>query len=114
MHGTVSRVADFPPEPTWIHKFDPAMALAAFAALGSKHAHTEMDAPPHPLMHRTETVDTANVGRVNPPHAIEPRPNANRPRPDRYHQPLQETAPVACNAAQQPGNASKNYTQLAG
>ncbi|WP_374633465.1 cupin domain-containing protein [Ferrovibrio sp.] len=60
-HGTVFRVADFPPESTWIHKFDRAMALAAFAALGSKHAHTEMDTPPHPMMHRTETVDYALV-----------------------------------------------------
>jgi mannose-6-phosphate isomerase-like protein (cupin superfamily) len=57
-NGTVFRIVVHPPESTYIHKLDRAAAKAAFAAYGSVHASTfaEEDSP-HPLMHRTKTVD---------------------------------------------------------
>jgi hypothetical protein len=55
--GTICRIVNFPPEHTFIHKIDRAAALASFAVAGSLHAAVEMDNPPHPLMHRTDTVD---------------------------------------------------------
>jgi mannose-6-phosphate isomerase-like protein (cupin superfamily) len=57
-NGTVCRIVVHPPESTYIHTLDRAAAKAAFAAYGSAHASTVDDeASPHPLMHRTKTVD---------------------------------------------------------
>jgi mannose-6-phosphate isomerase-like protein (cupin superfamily) len=56
-NGTVCRVVTFPPEHTFIHKIDRAAAQASFAAAGSPQASVGMENSPHPLMHRTETVD---------------------------------------------------------
>lgn len=55
--GTVCRVIEFPPEAGWISSFDQAKAREAFAGLGSADAHVAMENPPHPMMHRTLTVD---------------------------------------------------------
>ena len=56
-NGTVCRIIEFPPEASWIGNIDPEKAKAAFESLGSREAATEMEKPPHPLMHRTRTVD---------------------------------------------------------
>lgn len=55
--GTIVRIVEFQPDKTWIHKFDAAAAHAAFADIGAGDAHVAMKAPPHPMMHRTRTVD---------------------------------------------------------
>lgn len=56
-NGNVCRVIEFPPEASWIGNIDAEKAKAAFASLGSGEAATAMAKPPHPLMHRTKTVD---------------------------------------------------------
>lgn len=55
--GTVIRVIQFPPEDESIRKLDAAGAHAVFAAIGSDKASTFKAGGPHPLMHRTESVD---------------------------------------------------------
>jgi mannose-6-phosphate isomerase-like protein (cupin superfamily) len=55
--GTVCRIIEFPPEASWIGNIDLAKAKEAYASLGSRHAVPDMENPPHPLMHRTKTVD---------------------------------------------------------
>ena len=59
--GHVFRVVDFPPEKGWIDKVDRAAAQASFAALGAGHAADASVKPPHPLMHKTKTIDYAVV-----------------------------------------------------
>lgn len=56
-NGTICRIGEFPPESTWIHTINAETAKQAFAALGSEDAHVAMEKPPHPMMHRTQTVD---------------------------------------------------------
>jgi mannose-6-phosphate isomerase-like protein (cupin superfamily) len=56
-NGNVCRVIEFPPEASWIGDIDPQKAKEAFASLGSGDAAVHMEKPPHPLMHRTKTVD---------------------------------------------------------
>ena len=56
-NGTVCRIIEFPPEASWIGNIDAAKAREAYASLGSGHAVPDMDNPPHPLMHRTKTLD---------------------------------------------------------
>jgi mannose-6-phosphate isomerase-like protein (cupin superfamily) len=57
-HGTRFRIVVHPPEASYIHTLDRSAARAAFAAFGSEHASTHEDPEsPHPLMHRTRTVD---------------------------------------------------------
>ncbi|HLF22280.1 MAG TPA: cupin domain-containing protein [Burkholderiales bacterium] len=56
-NGSVIRVIQFPPEDASIHKLDAAGARALFAAIGSDKASTFKPGGPHPLMHRTESVD---------------------------------------------------------
>ena len=56
-NGTVIRVIQFPPEDESIRKLDAAGARAVFAAIGSDQASTFKPGGPHPLMHRTESVD---------------------------------------------------------
>lgn len=58
-NGSVFRVIDFPPEKDWIDKVDRAAAHASFAAFGAAHAADSSAKPPHPLMHKTETIDYA-------------------------------------------------------
>lgn len=55
--GTVIRVIQFPPEDATVRKIDAAGARAIFAAIGSDKASTFKPGGPHPLMHRTESVD---------------------------------------------------------
>src|SRR5947207_8839230 len=55
--GTVIRVIQFPPEDPAIHKLDANGARAIFAAIGGENASTFKPGGPHPLMHRTETID---------------------------------------------------------
>ena len=57
--GSVFRVVDFPPEAAWIDEVDRAQAKAAFASMGAEEAADSNENPPHPLMHRTETIDYA-------------------------------------------------------
>ena len=57
-NGSVFRVIKFPPEKDWINEVDPEAAKASFASIGAEGA-SDQDAPPHPLMHKTETVDFA-------------------------------------------------------
>jgi mannose-6-phosphate isomerase-like protein (cupin superfamily) len=56
-NGTVCRIIEFPPEASWISNIDAAKAKEAYASLGSRHAVPDMKNPPHPLMHRTKTLD---------------------------------------------------------
>jgi mannose-6-phosphate isomerase-like protein (cupin superfamily) len=53
--GSVIRIVDFPPEDA--APIDPAAAAASFADFGSSDAATYKADSPHPLMHRTQTVD---------------------------------------------------------
>ena len=54
--GSVFRVIDFPPEGDWIDDIGPDAAKSAWASIGAEDVGVE-DKPPHPLMHRTETLD---------------------------------------------------------
>lgn len=56
-NGTVCRVIEFGPESSWIGNVDADRAKAVFGSLGSPDATTGIEKPPHPLMHRTKTVD---------------------------------------------------------
>jgi mannose-6-phosphate isomerase-like protein (cupin superfamily) len=57
-NGTVCRIVELPPEASFIGGMTKEIARAAFASFGSAHASTSDDEnPPHPLMHRTKTVD---------------------------------------------------------
>jgi Cupin domain len=56
-NGTRIRVLDFPPEAAGGPKIDAEAARARFAALGAPHASTSRPGGPHPMMHRTETID---------------------------------------------------------
>lgn len=55
-NGSVFRVIEFPPEKDWIGSVDPDAAKAAWESVGAGHVG-DADRPPHPLMHKTETVD---------------------------------------------------------
>ena len=59
--GLVLRIVEFPPEKGWIDKGDRAAAKASFASLGATHAADASEKPPHPLMHKTKTIDYAIV-----------------------------------------------------
>lgn len=56
-NGTRIRVIDFPPEGEEIKKLTGASATAKFKEMGGEDASTSNDAAPHPLMHKTKTVD---------------------------------------------------------
>jgi len=56
-NGTRIRVIDFPPEGEEIRKLTGADASAKFRSMGDEKASTSGKGAPHPLMHRTETVD---------------------------------------------------------
>ena len=58
-NGSVFRVIEFPPEKDWIDDVDADAAKAAWDSIGAGHVGDRSDAAPHPLMHRTETVDFA-------------------------------------------------------
>ncbi len=59
--GTRIRVMDFPPEGTAIHSLSPAEAAAKFGEMSAAGAARGRHGAPHPLMHRTQTVDYAIV-----------------------------------------------------
>jgi len=59
--GHVLRIVEFPPEKDWIDKVDREAAKASFASLGASHAADAGAKPPHPLMHKTKTIDYAIV-----------------------------------------------------
>ncbi|WNG37398.1 cupin domain-containing protein [Archangium minus] len=52
-NGTVIRIVDIPPD----KPLEADAARASFESLGSSHSATAEAASPHPLMHKTETVD---------------------------------------------------------
>ncbi len=57
-NGTRIRVIEFPPEGEEIRKLTGTDAAAKFKTMGDEHASTSAEAgAPHPLMHRTQTVD---------------------------------------------------------
>ena len=56
-NGTRIRVIAFPPEGDEIRKLTGTDAAAKFKAMGGEHASTFGEAAPHPLMHKTRTVD---------------------------------------------------------
>lgn len=56
-HGSAIRVVEFPPEDARTRDLSGEAARAAFAQMGNAHDSTWNQASPHPLMHRTETVD---------------------------------------------------------
>jgi len=58
-NGSVFRIIDFPPEKGWIDQIDRDAAHAAWESIGAGNVGDTDRAPPHPLMHRTETVDYA-------------------------------------------------------
>ncbi len=55
--GTRIRVIEFPPEGEEIRKLTSTDAAAKFKSMGDEKASTSDEAAPHPLMHRTKTVD---------------------------------------------------------
>lgn len=54
--GTRIRVIDFPPEGDEVRKLTEADAQAHFKSMGGEASKSEAGAP-HPLMHRTQTID---------------------------------------------------------
>ncbi|MDR6845973.1 cupin domain-containing protein [Flavobacterium granuli] len=56
-NGTRIRVIDFPPESEEIRKLSGADASDKFKSMGQETASTAHEGAPHPLMHRTETLD---------------------------------------------------------
>jgi hypothetical protein len=56
-HGTRLRVIEFPPETPALRALMEARATAAFDEMGGAEAARGRTGAPHPLMHRTETVD---------------------------------------------------------
>ena len=58
-NGSVFRIIKFPPEKDWIDSVDRDAARQSFASIGAESAAAEAGKAPHPLMHRTETVDYA-------------------------------------------------------
>ncbi len=55
--GTRIRVIDFPPEDEVIRKLTGSEAAEKFAEMGGAGAARSAQGAPHPLMHRTQTVD---------------------------------------------------------
>ena len=55
--GTRIRVIDFPPEGEEFRKLMSKDTSAQFKAMGGEKTSTLSEAPPHPLMHKTKTVD---------------------------------------------------------
>ena len=55
--GTRVRVIDFPPEGDAIRKLTAAEAAAKFGEMGGAEAARSSAGAPHPLMHRTQTLD---------------------------------------------------------
>jgi hypothetical protein len=56
-HGTRIRVIDFPPEDDRIRTLTEAEAAAKFGEMGGAAAAQSIAGAPHPLMHRTQTID---------------------------------------------------------
>ncbi|MBL0741147.1 cupin domain-containing protein [Chryseolinea lacunae] len=56
-NGTRIRVIEFPPEGEAIRNLTGADAQAKFKSMGGESASTSQAGAPHPLMHRTQTVD---------------------------------------------------------
>jgi len=56
-NGTRLRVIEFPPEGEEIRKLTTTDAAAKFKSMGDEKASTSTEGAPHPLMHRTKTVD---------------------------------------------------------
>lgn len=56
-NGSVVRIVDLPPEGPEGPVMDREAVKAAFEALGSSHNSTWKEGSPHPMMHRTETLD---------------------------------------------------------
>lgn len=56
-NGTRIRVIDFPPEGEEIRRLTSADAAAKFKMMGDEQAATSREGAPHPLMHKTETID---------------------------------------------------------
>ncbi|AND91491.1 cupin domain-containing protein [Bradyrhizobium diazoefficiens] len=56
-HGTRIRFVDIPPDTEDFLKHGAARMKEAFSQVGDVHASTVRPDSPHPLMHRTETVD---------------------------------------------------------
>lgn len=59
--GTRLRVIDFPPEDDRIRNLSGAEAVGHFAQMGGTDAARSTAGGPHPLMHRTQTLDYAIV-----------------------------------------------------
>ncbi len=59
--GATFRVISFSPEKDWIGAVDRAAAHATFGTLGAHDAADARENPPHPLMHKTRTIDYAMV-----------------------------------------------------
>jgi mannose-6-phosphate isomerase-like protein (cupin superfamily) len=60
-NGTRIRVMDFPPEDDRIRNLTSAGAAEKFAEMGGAGAAVTTASAPHPLMHRTQTIDYAIV-----------------------------------------------------
>ncbi|WP_202409382.1 cupin domain-containing protein [Hufsiella arboris] len=56
-NGTRIRVIEFPPESEAIRQLTGADAAAKFKSMGDENASASVAGAPHPLMHRTETLD---------------------------------------------------------
>jgi mannose-6-phosphate isomerase-like protein (cupin superfamily) len=55
--GTRIRVIDFPPEGDVIRNLTPTEAARKFGEMGDAHVSRSSGNAPHPLMHRTQTLD---------------------------------------------------------
>lgn len=56
-NGTRIRVIEFPPDGDAIRKLTGAEAADKFKSMGDENASTSQQGAPHPLMHKTKTVD---------------------------------------------------------
>ena len=61
--GTRIRILDIPPDDGTVAALPREAVRALFEAIGAGHALAEN--PPHPLMHRTETIDTASCSKAS-------------------------------------------------
>lgn len=55
--GTRIRVIDFPPETDEIRNLTTEQAMGHFKTMSGEHASKAAENAPHPLMHKTETID---------------------------------------------------------
>lgn len=60
-NGSVFRIIKYPPDATYMHKITREAAHESFTEFGAGDAADASENPPHPMMHKTNTLDYAIV-----------------------------------------------------